>query len=307
MVGRGFVVGVLLATGCASACSSERPAVSDNERVYEERAPAKEERPASPGGSSPAPQVEEDDDGDDDANNAYFVFAKDKDVGVVLTADNSYAFGWGDRDVLKNFRSRPITRVAADIFNCPTKLPDVECSEAYCGPEAYVVPEAEAPEGAYLYVVAWSDFAVTQGLIGQFRRGEAPPLFTGGAGWEVCATGEPRDEAPSQVEVNAKIALCNAGDPGVSSRGWVNAAGPVTPGALGTVVIGESNKSQRGNFPIACRPTTTTPGIEGAARWMWYAPPGFTSDRAFRDNNGNATHTYLVFRVLASNVPVILK
>lgn len=277
MVGRGIVLGVLL----ASACSSERPPISNYDRMSDRPSPA-----------------------------ASFIFAKDRDVGVVLTADNSYAFGWGDRDVLRNFRSRPITRVAADIFNCPTKLPDAECSEEYCGPEAYVVPAAEAPESAFLYVVAWSDFWTTQGLIGQFRRGDGPPLYTGDAAWEVCATGEAHadDDGPSQDGVNAKIALCNAGDPGVPSRGWVNAAGPVTPGALGTVAVGEPNDGQQwGSFPTVCGPTTATPGVEKAARWMWYAPPSLTPDQAFTYNDENATQTYLVFRIPATSVPVILK
>jgi hypothetical protein len=92
-------------------------------------------------------------------------------VDVVFTADNAYAFGWGDATSLVSFASRPNTSVAGDIFNCPV----------------------------------------------------------------------------------------------------------VTPGA-----------------------TCTSP----IAHWMWYQPPGFTTEQAFTDNTSNATNTYLVFRVKAADIPV---
>jgi hypothetical protein len=37
---------------------------------------------------------------------------------------------------------------------------------------------------------------------------------------------------------------------------------------------------------------------------MWYQPPGFTTEESFTNNSGNATKTYLIFRVKAADIPV---
>src|SRR5689334_12548542 len=76
-------------------------------------------------------------------------------VHVVLTADNAYAFGWGDALGVSSLKGRPPTATAGDIFNCPVGT----------GPEAYDVPAAESPPDGYLYVVTWDDEAVTEGVI----------------------------------------------------------------------------------------------------------------------------------------------
>ena len=105
-------------------------------------------------------------------------------VDVVFTADNAYAFGWGDATSLANFQSRPTTQVAGDIFNCPVVKGGAACtSPSGCGPEAYTVPAKDAPPTAYLYVVAWSDRMTTQGALGQFKRGCARrPIVIAGIG-----------------------------------------------------------------------------------------------------------------------------
>lgn len=243
-------------------------------------------------------------------------------VSVVFTADNAYAFAWGDATSLANYESRPNTSQAGDIFNCPVVTAKAACtSSGGCGPEAYVVPAKDAPPTAYLYVVAWSDQGTTQGALGQFKRGTGDTLYTGDDAWEVCATGvehnpaSSSDPGPSKADVEAKIALCTAGDPSVPSRGWVDKSGAVTPGAVGNVAVGEDNARGRttdtgglatdGVFPITCQKNADgTPGIDPQARWMWYQPPGFTTARAFTDNAGNATKTYLIFRVKAADIPV---
>lgn len=243
-------------------------------------------------------------------------------VDVVFTADNAYAFGWGDATSLVSFASRPNTSVAGDIFNCPVVTPGTTCTSPNgCGPEAYVVPAVDAPPTAYLYVVAWSDQGTTQGALGQFKRGTADTLYTGDDAWEVCATGvehdptNPGDPGPSKADVEAKIALCNAGSASVASRGWVDKSGPVTTGAIGNLAVGEDNSRGRssdtgglpadGVFPITCQKDATgNQGIEPGARWMWYQPPGFTTEQAFTNNASNATKTYLVFRVKAADIPV---
>jgi hypothetical protein len=243
-------------------------------------------------------------------------------VDVVFTADNAYAFGWGDATSLANFASRPNTSVAGDIFNCPVVTGGGTCtSPGGCGPESYVVPAADAPPTAYLYVVAWSDEATTQGALGQFKRGKAATLYTGDAAWEVCATGlehdpsNPSDTGPSKTDVEASIVLCNAGDAAVASHGWVDKNGAVTAGALGNLAVGEDNARGRasdpggtttdGVFPITCQKDSSgNQGIDPDAHWMWYQPPGFTTERAFTDNSSNATKSYLIFRVKAADIPV---
>lgn len=244
------------------------------------------------------------------------------DVSVVFTADNAYGFGWGDVKSLLKYQSPPNSRLAGDIFNCPVTRAGTVCSSPTgCGPEAFVVPELEAPPSAYLYVVAWSDQSTTQGVLGQFKRGGAPTLYTGDDVWEVCATGVEFDpsralhEGPSKPDIEAKIALCNLGDPSLPSRGWVNKTAAVTAGALGNVVVGEDNARNRpsdpgglptdGVFPIACQKNDDgTAGIDSVARWMWYQPPGYTAERAFSDNQENGTQTYLIFRVKAVDIPL---
>lgn len=219
------------------------------------------------------------------------------DVDVTITADNAYSFGYGDAGGIVHFTQGTRAEFAAQIFNCGE------------GPEAYVVPAADAPPGAYLYIVAWDDLFVTQGVLGQFRRGDGTPLYTGQAEFEVCATGvdlQDSQTGPGQADINAQVAICNSGsgDPSATSKGWVNAAGAVTAGALGTLAIGEANSAGDGNFPPVC-PTETSPPdvptIDGAAQWMWYQPGGIGNP--FQSTGSNIFKAYLIFRVAAQDIP----
>ena len=295
-------------SGIVACAAAERPGY-DEDAVVPERTDGAPDAPGSfgEGGKSDAgPPVDPSTD----------------PVNVIFTADNAYAFAWGDAKTLANFESRPNTTLAGDIFNCPIMPPGMTCtSPSGCGPEAYVVPAKDAPPSAYLYVIAWSDQSTTQGALGQFKRGTANTLYTGDAAWEVCATGVEHDPSsasdpgPSKADVEAKIALCTAGDPSMPSHGWVDKDGPVTTGALGNLAVGEDNARSRttdpgglptdGVFPISCQKNTDgTPGIDGQARWMWYQPAGFTTEQAFTNNAANATKTYLIFRVKAADIPV---
>jgi hypothetical protein len=221
------------------------------------------------------------------------------DVHVVITADNAYAFGWGDVTRVAKLNGRPMTQLAADIFNCPIGL----------GPEEYDIPAAEAPETAYLYVVTWADDATTQGLIGQFDRGGVP-TYTGHGDWEVCATGMaydtgPAGGGPTLDVVNQEIARCTAGtgSPTQTSAGWVNSKGALTPGAIGALAVGEDNSMQGGDFPLVCqRDAAGKRGVDPDARWIWYSPDGKSP---FRHSGGhNPTRAFLIFR-LPSKVIVI--
>lgn len=213
------------------------------------------------------------------------------DVDVVITADNAYSFGYGDQSGIAHFTQGTRAQFAGQIFNCGE------------GPEAYKVPAAEAPPTAFLYIITWDDLAVTQGVLGQFRRGNGTPLYTGHSEFEVCATGiDMRDSqtGPAQAEINAQIALCNtgAGDPNSTSKGWVNAAGAVTPGAIGSLAIGEANSTGDGNFPPVCVTGGAPPGvatIDPNAAWMWYQPGGVGNP--FQSTGSNTFRAYLIFRI----------
>jgi hypothetical protein len=220
------------------------------------------------------------------------------DVDVVITADNAYSFGYGDANGITNFTQGTRAQTAGQIFNCGE------------GPEAYLVPAASAPPSAYLYIVTWDDLSVTQGVLGQFRRGTGAPLYTGDSQFEACGTGVDMQSSltgPTQAEINAQIAICNSGsgDDATTSGGWVNAAGAVTPGAIGSLAVGEANDTTPGgSFPPTC-PTGVAPpdtaSIDPEARWMWYQPGGVANP--FQSTGSNTFRAYLIFRIAAADIP----
>jgi hypothetical protein len=220
------------------------------------------------------------------------------DVDVVITADNAYSFGYGDVNGITNFTQGTRAQTAGQIFNC------------YEGPEAYEVPADDAPASAYLYIVTWDDLAVTQGVLGQFRRAGGTPLYTGDLEFEVCATGidmQLSQTGPTQADINAQIAVCNsgAGDPTTTSMGWVNSAGAVTAGAIGTLAVGEANDTAPGgSFPPTC-PTGVAPAdaasIDPESHWMWYQPGGVANP--FQSTGTNTFRAYLIFRLAAEDLP----
>lgn len=223
------------------------------------------------------------------------------DVEVVITADNAYSFGYGDANGITHFTQGQRAQSAGQIFNCGE------------GPESYVVPAADAPPTAYLYIVTWDDLAVTQGVLGQFLRSGGSPLYTGDPKFEVCATGvdmSASQTGPTQAEVNVQIAICNsgAGDHTTTSGGWVNGTGAVIPGAVGTLAVGEANDPDPGGtFPPTC-PTGATPmpgTIDTAAHWMWYQPGGVAD--AFHSTGSNTFRAYLIFRLAAQDIPPPVK
>lgn len=162
-------------------------------------------------------------------------------------------------------------------------------------------------------MVAWCDDSTTQGLIGEFIRGQSV-LRTGDAGWEVCATGVYKDAGsgapgPTQDEVNTQLALCNAGTVSTASGsgGWVNEHGAVTAGAVGTLAIGEDNRTSRNpDFPIVCQMDDLgNRGVDAEAKWMWYLPPGYPGSDPFVHPGGhNPTRAFLIFRLPAAEITI---
>jgi hypothetical protein len=288
-----LVVGVI---GLAWGCAAERPPVLDVDRIDGGSVAVDGPRDVGSERARDAATAST------DARVSLDAPAARGDVRVLITADNAYGFGYGTSNAMMNYFGGVENISAGAIFNCPVGT----------GPEAYTVPVAMAPAGAFLYIVTWSDMAVTQGVIGQFRReGEATSLYTGDPRFEVCATGVPFDlgtRGPSLAVVNEQIARCNArtGDPATTSGGWVNATGT----ASGALAVGEDNTTTRstpmaGNeFPVAC-------GIDGAARWMWFnwSPatihwPADGSPFLYPAGDAvNPTKQFLIFRLGAEYIP----
>lgn len=223
-------------------------------------------------------------------------------VNVVITADNAYSFGYGTAAGITNFTQGQRAQTAGQIFNCPIGE----------GPETYTIPEADAPNGAYLYIVTWDDLAVTQGVLGQFTRNNGT-IFTGDPRFEVCATGLDYSTGadaivgPSQAIINTEITRCNAGTgaAATTSKGWVNTVGPVTAGALGTLAVGEMNDAAGGTFPITCQPTATTEGILSTAQWMWYDPADGQGGDAFHSTGVNRFKAFLIFRLGVEDIVIL--
>jgi hypothetical protein len=221
-------------------------------------------------------------------------------VSVVITADNAYSFGYGDVDSIQHF-TQGMESGGAAIFDCPLNN----------GPDEYIVPEADAPPNAFLYIVAWDDLSVTEGVIADIVRQNAT-VVTGDANFEVCATGVPYSSGaaltngPTIDVINQQITICNAGtgDPGTTSSGWVTTTGAdaQTPSANGFLAVGETNDDAGGTFPIVCQPTATARGVRASARWLWYTPNDGVVQDPFHATGQNRYKSFLIFRLGVSAI-----
>lgn len=223
---------------------------------------------------------------------ATMVSLSNAQVTAHVTADNLYMLGWGNSGAITNMHPTPpsVHCSAADIFSCGPG-----------GVESYTLTSLTA--NSYLYLVAWSDDAVSQGIIAQFvHNPSGNTLYTGG-GWEVFATGidydptcNPNPPAPTLAQVNAQIALANsvAGGPAATtSQHWVNTSGGVNGPGFGVLAVGEPNTAG-GVFPaMAC--------LNPAATWMWYTTdPTYTTIPNPFSGAGNMRE-YLIFRKPLNN------
>ena len=210
------------------------------------------------------------------------------DVEVIITADNAYGFGYGTETEMLNYFGGVEAITAGQIFNCAE------------GPETYVVPGTDAAAGNYLYIIGYADKAVTQGVLGQFRRvGGGEAVYTGQGNWSVCATGQdfnPGSGGPMLSDINTALPSCV----------WLDETGDAT----GKVQYGEDNTTpydggpQAGNeFPLTC-------DIDDAARWMWFnwdpqniIWPTNGSPFLWPGGSGNDAGEFLIFRLGATDVP----
>src|SRR5712675_672471 len=217
------------------------------------------------------------------------------EVNVYITADNAYNFGFGYGSglapgSLQNGGAFIENCTNADIFSC-----------GFPGPETYLhVPVSDACN-QYLYIIAYSDNSVSQGLLARFVNPGGLESWTGDNpyAWEVYATGIETNpncsggppNSPSVDTINAQIANANA------TNGWVSAAG----GTDTFLQIGEANDAtanpscgSANEFPQACVSIMGT-----QPRWIWYNPG--VAD-AFC---GNVAGEFLIFRTPARHVALV--
>lgn len=121
--------------------------------------------------------------------------------------------------------------------------------------------------GEFLYIAAWSDDAVAQGVLANIWV-DGDPLHSGDPRWEVYPTWVNRgdgDPHPDASEVGAYVAFAT------SNNLWET---PYVGGANGI------------------SPWGTVPGIDDQARWMWYNTPG--DDNPL--DGGSGAGEMLIFR-----------
>jgi cysteine-rich repeat protein len=209
------------------------------------------------------------------------------DIDVAITSDNAYLFGYGDSNAFASSFGGVINTTSGEIFFCPPSAGGVE---------TYTIPSPAADD--YIYVVAWSDDSVSQGLIAQFDGGLNLKAYSGQGDWEVCATGIDFDSSSPPItggasSINSQITLCNAGtgSPVTTSAGWVGLSG----GTAGNLVYGEDNTSGGTFSALSCMDTQ--------ARWMWFNADPVNIANPFTADPGTSGHKeYLIFRLPMSAV-----
>ncbi|MCA9600751.1 MAG: hypothetical protein R3A78_05520 [Polyangiales bacterium] len=269
-------------------------------------------------GGSSAPL---DADTDDGANNGTLDGSggngKALDVHVVITGDNAYGFGYGSTTSLANYFNG-IEDNSDDIFVCsaacdastPCAVGACDtfgtCNEDRSGPETYVVPGSAAVAGDYLYVIAWSDDAVTQGVIGQFSAADGSKVVrTGASTWQVCATGVDYDipgDDPSESVINEWLVRCNNGE-GLS-KGWVGTTANAEHRALAVL---EPPLTEPPQFAPLCRKPASQAGdaIDAEAKWIWF-DDDVTDNQSPFVSTGDPRGEFYIFRLQISEVLVIL-
>jgi len=155
------------------------------------------------------------------------------------------------------------------------------------GGENYPIPEtfAFSTDDEYLYITAWSDHGIQQGLLFDLEMNEIP-IFSGESAWEVYATGHTLDRSlcypgymPATSAVSSHIGVANTNDD------WV----PVTVGGP------NDGSFHWGKWGF----------IDTDARWIWYdsgTQPG--SNAPFEP--GHDHDEFLIFRCLLRPVEFTL-
>jgi hypothetical protein len=182
---------------------------------------------------------------------------------VTVTADNQYGLYTGTETSADLYVGGAFNTSAAGIFQ----------------PETY---NLTLPDSGYIYITAWSDLSVYQGLMARFDS-SAGTFYAGQSGWEVTATGIFRANGAAPVTLpDLSTEIINANNGTNPAGGWV------------TPTLGDLNNN--GSLWGA----TVGGGMGPDANWTWYD----SGD----DSNPNAPFVgfnhdeYLIFR-LPVNIP----
>lgn len=196
---------------------------------------------------------------------------------VLVTADNQYGLYTGTHTSANDYVGGAFNTTAAAIFS----------------PESYSMT---LPDNGYIYITAWSDTRVLQGLMARFDSSmgtfyAGQPMPSGQPAWEVTATGLSRANGAPPVslsDLSEQIQLANAGlNP---AGGWVTPHfGPLNTHAATSGMWGGSSGGQVGG------------GMGPDANWTWY-DSGLDPSPNAPYVNGFDHHEYLIFR-LPVNVP----
>jgi hypothetical protein len=181
---------------------------------------------------------------------------------VKVTADNSYALFYRDQSGALNFLGTDTCTTAACIY----------AAETYAAPQP----------GQDIYLVAWSDHGVAQGLLAEVSVG-GTAIHGGDPRWRVYATGVTFNGPPSgaafQSTLNSRINSSTAAN-------WVAPA------------IGEDNASASVGVygPVS--------GLAGQNRWMWFQSTKRECGGANSPFSPGCNHNeYLIFRLSARDLP----
>jgi len=219
------------------------------------------------------------------------------EVNVYITTDNAYNFGFGPASGLS---PNSLQHAGEFIENC-SNAQIFSCGTP--GPETYLhVPIANAATD-YLYIIAYSDNSVTQGVLARFVNPGGIQTWTGdgsagSAPFQVFSTGIETNpncggppNSPSIETINTQISLAN------STGGWVDASG----GSSGFLEVGEANDAApaascgtSNEFPQVCESIMGT-----QPRWIWFNP--HISDSFC----SNVAGEFLIFRVPASSLALV--
>jgi hypothetical protein len=138
------------------------------------------------------------------------------------------------------------------------------------------------PTNQYIYVVTASDLSVAQGFLGQFENLDSGyKFYSSDPQWQVMATGlgsaaPYTGSAADLALLSSEIVDANGG--GNASNGWVG------------LTAGPSN----GGGPWGLRP-----GIDAAAKWVWYSSNGDPDPTSPGYNHDE----WLVFRIALAATP----
>jgi hypothetical protein len=200
-------------------------------------------------------------------------------INAGVTCDNDFVIYVGDCCVATTF----IGNNSCDVLNSC-----IRAGKQFTIGPAPAVPAVSLTGSSYIYIVAWSDGLVAQGLLASFQ-GPHATILSGDPQWQVYATNVTFPSSPGAKKftkfLNAQLSIaCDGNLWTAPAVGGTNQTGNTVPGGSGTNLepIGVSI-------------------IPGAAKWIWFQSgkplcAGPNSPFAPGCNHNE----YLIFRLPAS-------